>query len=88
MKILSAILVGLLLFCTPACTSIDEQDVKDTISFVIETAYNAGGKTALNTKLDELVTDGKLTQEQADVLKAAAEKGYEELLSKLKEVKD
>lgn len=88
MKILGVILVGLLLFCTPACNSIDEQDVKDTVSFVLETAYNAGGKTALNTKLDELVTDGKLTKEQADVLKAAAEKGYEELLSKLKEVKD
>ena len=88
MKILGVIFVGLLLFCTPACNSIDEQDVKDTVSFVLETAYNAGGKTALNTKLDELVTDGKLTKEQADVLKAAAEKGYEELLSKLKEVKD
>ena len=37
-------------------------------------------------KIDKLATDGRITQEQADILKAAARKSYADLQKRLKEL--
>ena len=52
----------------------------------LEIAYVAGGATAVEQRIDQMVTDGKITAEQAVQLKAASQKSYEELQKKLKEL--
>ena len=39
----------------------------------------------MDQRIDQMVTDGKITEEQAVQLKLAAQKSYEELQKKLKE---
>ena len=39
----------------------------------------------MEQRIDQMVTDGKITEEQAVQLKLAAQKSYEELQKKLKE---
>ena len=52
----------------------------------METAYVSGGATLVGQPIDKLATDGKITQEQADILKAAARKSYADLQKRLKEL--
>ena len=40
----------------------------------------------MEQRIDQMVTDGKITEEQAVQLKIAAQKSYEELQKKLKEL--
>ena len=68
------------------CAYFTEERIAGTASTVLEIAYAAGGATLVEQKIDEMVTDGKITAEQATLLKAAAQKSYDELQKKLKEL--
>lgn len=79
-KLLSILfLIG---FCLCGCVA-----AKQTVSTVLATAYSAGGATMVVEKIDKLVTDGKLTEQQAKLLKEAAQKSYDQLQKKLTETK-
>jgi polyhydroxyalkanoate synthesis regulator phasin len=69
-------------FCLCGCVV-----AKQTVSTVLATAYNAGGAALVGEKIDKLVTDGKLTAQQAKLLKEAAQKSYDQLQKKLTETK-
>ena len=81
--ILGTALCGLLV-CTSACSTAGKEAVKNTVSTVLQIAWENGGKDAANAKIDELVTAGKLTAEQAEKLKAANITAVEKLLEALK----
>ena len=68
------------------CAYFTEERIAGTASTVLEIAYAAGGATLVEQKIDEMVADGKITAEQATLLKAAAQKSYDELQKKLKEL--
>ena len=53
---------------------------------MLDIAYTAGGATLVEQKIDAMVTDGKITPEQAVQLKAAAKKSYDALQAKLAEL--
>ena len=74
-----------LLVGTSACSTDGKEAVKNTVSTVLQIAWENGGKDAANAKIDELVADGKLTAEQAEKLKAANITAVEKLLEALKE---
>lgn len=82
--ILGTALCGLLV-CTSACSTDGKEAVRNTVSTVLQIAWENGGKDAANAKIDELVADGKLTAEQAEKLKAANITAVEKLLEALKE---
>ena len=68
------------------CAYFTEEKVAGTASTVLEIAYVAGGASMVGQKIDQMVEDGKITPEQAAVLKAAAQKSYDDLQKKLKEL--
>ena len=68
------------------CAYFTEEKVAGTASKVLEIAYIAGGATMVEQKIDQMVEDGKITPEQAALLKAAAQKSYDDLQKKLKEL--
>ena len=49
------------------------ETVRRTASTVLEIAYVAGGASMVSQKIDLMVADGKITPEQAALLKAAAQ---------------
>lgn len=57
-----------------------------TVATALQLAYETGGKTLVETKINEMVADGKVTPEQGELLKAAARNGYEAFLAKLNEL--
>ena len=68
------------------CAYFTEEKVAGTASTVLEIAYVAGGASMVGQKIDQMVEDGKITPEQAALLKAAAQKSYDDLQKKLKEL--
>ena len=46
-------------------------------------AYEAGGREAVSNRIDALVAEGKLTEDQAAMLRAAAQAVYERALVRL-----
>ena len=68
------------------CAYFSEEKVAGTASTVLEIAYVAGGASMVGQKIDQMVEDGKITPEQATLLKAAAQKSYDDLQKKLKEL--
>lgn len=52
----------------------------------LEIACKSGGGELVATKLDELAAEGKITQEQAEDLKNAAQNGYYAFLARLREL--
>ena len=56
--------------------------IHKTVGTVLDVAYTAGGATLVEQKIDAMVTDGKITAEQAVQLKAAAQKSCEALQAK------
>lgn len=68
------------------CAYFSQEKVAGTVSTVLEIAYVAGGATRVEQRIDQMVTDGKITEEQAVQLKIAAQKSYEELQKKLNEL--
>lgn len=68
------------------CSYFSQGKIAGTVSSVLEIAYVAGGATHVEQRIDQMVADGKITEEQAIQLKIAAQKSYEELQKKLKEL--
>ena len=68
------------------CAYFTEEKVAGTASTVLEIAYASGGATTVSQRIDQMVADGKITAEQAALLKAAAQKSYDELQKKLQEL--
>lgn len=54
-----------------------------TVSSVLRSAYESGGAEAVEYKINALTHQGIIDPEQAQQLKAAAQKGYEKILDKL-----
>ena len=67
------------------CSYFSENRIAGSASSVLETAYVAGGATMVGQKIDQMVTDRKITAEQAVQLKAAAQKSYEDLQRTLRD---
>ena len=68
------------------CGCLTKEQIAGTASTVLEIAYASGGAATVSQRIDQMVADGKITAEQAVQLKAAAQKSYEELQRKLKEL--
>ena len=68
------------------CGCLTKEQLAGTASTVLEIAYASGGAATVSQRIDQMVADGKITAEQAAQLKAAAQKSYEELQKKLKEL--
>ena len=68
------------------CAYFSQGKIAGTVSSVLEIAYVAGGATQVEQRINQMVADGKITEEQAIQLKIAAQKSYEELQKKLKEL--
>ena len=68
------------------CGCLTKEQLAGTASTVLEIAYASGGATTVSQRIDQMVADGKITAEQAAQLKAAAQRSYEELQKKLKEL--
>ena len=67
------------------CAYFTEENVAGTASKVLEIAYVAGGASMVEQKIDQMVADGKITAEQAALLKAAVQKSYEDLQRTLRD---
>ena len=67
------------------CAYFTEEKVAGTASKILEIAYVAGGTSMVEQKIDQMVADGKITAEQATLLKAAAQKSYEDLQRTLRD---
>ena len=83
-KIWAAALVAALVIGFAACTGcVNGGDparraaVKAEIAEVMRLAYDVGGREIVSNRIERLVTDGKVTDEQAAYLHAAAQAVYE-----------
>ena len=83
-SILAAFALGMA--TVSGCAYFTEEKVAGTASTVLEIAYVAGGASMVGQKIDQMAEDGKITPEQAALLKAAAQKSYDDLQKKLKEL--
>ena len=81
-KIILTLVTLTVLFAT-GCSS---TQLNTTISKALEIAYVNGGATLVEEKIDSLVSSGKITSEQAVLLKHAAKQSYENLQKKLNEL--
>lgn len=85
--LLTAFALGMGTMC--GCSYFTQEKVAaihKTVGTVLDIAYTAGGATLVEQKIDAMVTDGKITPEQAVQLKAAAKKSYDALQAKLAEL--
>ena len=77
--VIIAILV-MAVFCLLGCAATKRESVKTQLSAVLQLAYENGGKAAVSNRIEELVVEGKLSQEQASQLQALAEIACEKLI--------
>lgn len=91
-KIWAAALVAALVIGFAACTGcVSGGDparraaVKAEIAEVMRLAYDVGGREIVSNRIERLVTDGKVTDEQAAYLHAAARCAEEALLRRVAE---
>ena len=71
------------------CSCFTEEKVAEihkTVGTILDIAYTSGGAVLVEQKIDQLVTDGKITAQQGEMLKAAARKSYKALQEKLAEL--
>ena len=85
-SILVVLAFGLGMATMVGCGCLTKEQLAGTASTVLEIAYASGGATTVSQRIDQMVADGKITAEQAVQLKAAAQRSYEELQKKLKEL--
>ena len=85
-SILVILAFGLGMATMVGCGCLTKEQIAGTASTVLEIAYASGGATTVSQRIDQMVADGKITAEQAVQLKAAAQRSYEELQKKLKEL--
>ena len=58
-------------------------EIHKTVGTILDIAYTSGGAVLVEQRIDQLVADGKITPQQGEMLKAAAQKSYEALQAKL-----
>lgn len=79
--------LGIGMMCGCSCFAPEKvAAIHKTVGTILDIAYASGGAALVEQKIDKLATDGKITQEQADLLKAAAQKSYADLQKRLKEL--
>ena len=81
--------LGMAVMC--GCSYFTQEKVKvaeihKTVGTILDIAYTSGGAVLVEQKIDQLVTDGKITPQQGEMLKEAARKSYEALQEKLSEL--
>ena len=79
--------LGIAVMC--GCSSFTQGTVAEihkTVGTILDIAYTSGGAVLVEQKIDQLVADGKITAQQGEMLKAAAQKSYEALQAKLTEL--
>ena len=79
--------LGMAVMC--GCSYLTQEKVAEihkTVGTILDIAYTSGGAVLVEQKIDQLVADGKITPQQGEMLKAAAQKSYEALQAKLTEL--
>lgn len=81
-----AFILGIGTMCGCSCFTPEKvAAIHKTVGTILDIAYATGGAALVEQKIDKLATDGKITQDQADILKAAR-KSYADLQKRLKEL--
>ena len=76
--------LGMAVMC--GCSYLTQEKVAEihkTVGTILDIAYTSGGAVLVEQKIDQLVTDGKITAQQGEMLKEAARRSYEALQAKL-----
>ena len=76
--------LGMAVMC--GCSYFTQEKVAEihkTVGTILDIAYTSGGAVLVEQRIDQLVTDGKITAQQGEMLKEAARKSYEALQAKL-----
>ena len=84
-----AIALGLGMTVMCGCSYFTQEKVAEihkTVGTILDIAYTSGGAVLVEQRIDQLVTNGKITAQQGEMLKEAARKSYEALLEKLSEL--
>ena len=82
-----AFVLGIGMMCGCSCFTPEKvAAIHKTVGTILDIAYATGGAALVEQKIDKLATDGKITRNQADILKAAARKSYADLQKRLKEL--
>ena len=83
-SVLAALALGAIVNLT-GCATNDTRlaAAKADVAAVMRVAYEAGGREAVSNRIDALVAEGKLTEDQATMLRAAAQAVYERALVRL-----
>ena len=84
-----AIVFGLGMAVMCGCSYFTQEKIAEihkTVGTILDIAYTSGGAVHVEQKIDQLVADGKITPQQGEMLKAAAQKSYEALQAKLTEL--
>ena len=76
--------LGMAVMCGCSCFTQEQvAEIHKTVGTILDIAYTSGGAVLVEQKIDQLVTDGKITAQQGEMLKEAARKSYEALQEKL-----
>ena len=79
--------LGMAVMC--GCSYFTQEKVAEihkTVGTILDIAYTSGGAVLVEQRIDQLVTDGKITAQQGEMLKEAARRSYEALQEKLAEL--
>ena len=79
--------LGMAVMC--GCSYFTQEKVAEihkTVGTILDIAYTSGGAVLVEQKIDEMVADGKITDQQGEMLKEAARRSYEALQEKLAEL--
>ena len=79
--------LGMAVMC--GCSYFTQEKVAEihkTVGTILDIAYTSGGAVLVEQRIDQLVTDGKITAQQGEMLKEAARKSYADLQKRLKEL--
>ena len=79
--------LGMAVMC--GCSYFTQEKVAEihkTVGTILDIAYTSGGAVLVEQKIDEMVADGKITDQQGEMLKEASWRSYEALQEKLTEL--
>ena len=82
-----AFVLGIGMMCGCSCFTPEKvAAIHKTVGTILVIASASGGAALVELKSDNRAADGRITQDQADILKAAARKSYADLQKRLKEL--
>ena len=79
--------LGMAVMC--GCSYFTQEKVAEihkTVGTILDIAYTSGGAGLVEQRIDQLVTDGKITVQQGELRTEAARTSYEALQAKLTEL--